>query len=130
MAKNEKSLSERMADLEDKIDYLIYSEKPQHEPALSETEFRKFYSGVERYLKRMDVLGGRITINERFENVLKHKALYPDYDSGYWFPIGKATKDIPIDFRKMRHDFCIETLDAGNFPPTDRIEKEVFKKNR
>lgn len=122
----EKSLSERMQDLEDKIDYLVYQGRPQQEPSLSETEFKNFYSGVENYFKKLDVLGGRITVNTRFENVLKHKVLYPDYDSGYWFPIGKTTKDVPIDFRGMRYDYCIETLDVGNFPPVDSVAKGVM----
>lgn len=122
----EKSLSERMSDVESKLDYLIYARKQQHEPELSETEFKNFYSGVEKYFKKLEALGGRITINTRFENVLKHKILYPDYESGYWYPIGKTDKDIPIDFRGMRYDFVIETLDAGNFPPADKVFKEVL----
>lgn len=124
--KNEKSLSERMADLEDKIDYLIYADKPKKEPSLSESEFRDFYKEVENNLEKLGVLGGRITMNSRFENILKHKVLYPDYDNYYWYPIGKTTKDIPIDFREMRYDFCIETIDAGNFPPVDKVAKEVM----
>lgn len=124
--KNEKSLSERMADLEDKLDYLIYAEKPKQEPPLSESEFKTFYRGVENYFQKLGVLGGRITINPRFENILKHKVLYPDYDLDCWYPIGKTTKDIPIDFREMRYDFCIETINAGNFPPVDNVAKEVI----
>lgn len=117
--KQEKSLSERMADLEDKIDYIIYSGKPQYEPELSEREFTTFYSRVEKSFSDMGLLGGAITINPRFANILKHKVLYPDYESGYWYPIGKTTKDIPVDFRNMKYDFALEMFDAGNFHPVE-----------
>ena len=126
MTNSEKSLSERMADLEDKIDYLIYADKPKYEPSLSEVEFKDFYSRIEKYFSKLGVLGGRLTMNTRFENVLKHKVLYPDYEYGCWYPIGETNKAVPIEFRDMRYDFCIEMIDAGNFPPKDNLTQEVL----
>lgn len=114
----EKTLSERMKDLENKIDYLVYQGKPQHEPPLSENQFMTFYSRVEKEIETVGASFGMITMNTRFENVLKHKVLYPDYEHGVWYPIGKGTNDIPVDFRHMGYDFTIEMLDAGNFPST------------
>lgn len=115
MAENEKSFKERLADLENKIDYLIYSEKTQLEPELSESEFKSFYSMVENEIKNIGGLGGRITMNSRFADILKHKVLYPDYDTGYWYPTGRTTKDLPVDFRQIKYDYAVEMLDAGNF---------------
>ena len=114
----EKSLSERMADLENKIDYLVYQKKPQCEPGLSENQFMAFYSRVEKEIENVGASFGIITMNSRFENILKHKVLYPDYERGVWYPIGKSSKDIPVDFRNMGYDFAVEMLDAGNFPST------------
>ena len=120
MAENEKFLSERMADLEDKIDYIIYSGKPKYEPELSEATFNNFYTRFENQVKEMGALAGRITMNTRFENILKHKVLYPDHEIGYWFPIGKASYNIPVDFMEMKNDYVVEILDAGNFPSTEK----------
>ena len=119
MANNEKSLAERMTDLENKIDYLIYSKKQKYEPVLSESAFNNFYNGFEKEIKELGALGGRITMNTRFENILKHKVLYPDYERGYWFPIGKTSNNVPVDFAETNHDFVIEILDAGNFPTSE-----------
>ena len=65
--KQEKSLSERMANLEDKLDYLIYADKPRHEPNLSEADFKTFYSRVEREFEQIGVMGGAITYDEALE---------------------------------------------------------------
>lgn len=115
----ERSLSERMADLENKIDYLIYAGKPTYEPELSEAQFKTFYKNFKNEIEQLGALGGRITMNTRFENILKHKVLYPDDERGYWYPIGEPVNNIPVDFMNMRNDYVIEIMDAGNFPSTD-----------
>ena len=52
--------------------------------------------------------------NEDFEDDLKHKILYPDYNNAFWYVIGEP-EDIPIGFSKMKCDFYIDCAIFGDF---------------
>ena len=113
-----RSITERLSDIENKLDFLYYNQKP--EVSLSHSDFITFYKRVQNEAKNQDWAGCIITLNERFAKSLKNKVLYPDYDSGYWYPIGME-EDMPIEFRDMQYDFLLESFIRGNFKPKTEI---------
>lgn len=111
----EKSIAERLDDIEFKMDFLIHKEN--HQVKLSHPDFMEFYRRIKQKADEDGWIGYCIWLDETFAKVLQHKVLYPDYDTGYWYPIGKTDKDAPIAFRKMPYDYTIECYMAGDFRP-------------
>ena len=113
-----RSITERLSDIENKLDFLYYNQKP--EVSLSHSDFITFYKRVQNEAKNQGWAGCIIMLNERFAESLKNKVLYPDYDSGYWYPIGME-EDMPIEFRDMQYDFLLESFIRGNFKPKTKM---------
>ena len=122
----ERSIAERLSDIESKMDFLIKKESNFVEE-LSHTDFMIFYQRIKDEADKENWVGYCIWLDEKFAKSLQHKVLYPDYDTGYWYPIGKTDKDAPIAFRKISYDYAIECYMAGDFRPKKRSDKnELF----
>ena len=109
----DKSIADRLSDLESKMDFLIHRESPRIE--LTQPDFMSFYNRIEKMLPDDCIIPYCLWIDEKYENCLKHKVLYPDDDSGFWYPIRKTTKDLPIAFKSLPYDFLIDCYLGGDF---------------
>lgn len=115
----DRSIKERLSDIENKLDFLYYNQKP--EIHLNHSDLIALYKRVQSEAKEQGWISCIIILNERFASSLKNNVLYPDYDSGFWYPIGMS-EDIPIDFREMRYDYALDTVIAGDFNPKRRMK--------
>ena len=111
----DKSISERLTDLENKIDRLVNQEKPTK--YISQTDLLTFHNRIRKILPEDGIVPYRIVISEKFSDCMQHKMLYPDYNTGVWRLLGHTSEDsTPFIFEDIPKDFLVECLIGGNFP--------------
>lgn len=109
-----KNLEKRLQAIEEKLTELL-TQRTNTGKVLSQVEFMNFYNNIKYTIPQQHgVIPTVIWFDEKFAEQFKHKMLYTNYDTGYWFVIGD-NESIPVGFKKLDCDYNVDFRAVGNF---------------
>lgn len=108
-----KEINTKLSTLENQLNRLIIGKSGNF--TVTHPEFMRFYNKIKSEAEKSGWLGYEILLSLRCANSLQHEVLYPDYETGYWYPVGHTTNDIPISFCDIPTDFVVKSYMHGCF---------------